>query len=73
VDLILGNRLAIEIKGATYVHNKHLKGLRALKEEGTVQYFAVVGCERHERVTKDNITIFPWQHFLEKLWNGKII
>jgi predicted AAA+ superfamily ATPase len=73
VDLILGNRLAIEIKGATYIHDKHLKGLRALKEEGTVQYFAVVACEQHERVTRDDITIFPWQRFLEKLWNGEII
>ncbi len=73
VDLILDNRWAVEIKGTTSVQDKHLKGVRALKEEGNIRNFAVVSCDRYERKTQDNITIFPWKLFLEKLWKGKII
>jgi predicted AAA+ superfamily ATPase len=73
VDLILDNRWAVEIKGTTSIQDKHLKGIRALKEEGNIQNFAAVSCDRYERITQDNITIFPWKLFLENLWSGKII
>ncbi|MEJ2157834.1 MAG: DUF4143 domain-containing protein [Desulfobacteraceae bacterium] len=73
VDLILNDRWAIEIKGSTSIQNKHLKGLRALKEEGNIGHFAVVSCDRYERKTTDDIYIFPWERFLEKLWGGEII
>jgi predicted AAA+ superfamily ATPase len=73
VDLILDNRWGIEIKSATSIQGKHLKGVKALKEEGIIQNFAVVSCDRYERKTQDDITIFPWELFLEKLWNGDII
>ena len=73
VDLILNNRWGIEMKSATSIQNKHLKGIRALKEEGIIQNFAVVSCDRYERKTQDSITIFPWKIFLKKLWNGDII
>jgi len=73
VDLILDNRWGIEIKSATSIQGKHLKGIRALKEEGIIRNFAVVSCDRYERKTQDDITIFPWELFLEKLWKGDII
>lgn len=73
VDLILDNQWGIEIKSAARVQNKHLKGIRALMEEGNIQNFAIVSCDRYERKTQDNITILPWQLFLEKLWNGDFI
>ncbi|MGD8294641.1 MAG: AAA family ATPase [Desulfobacterales bacterium] len=73
VDLILDNQWAVEIKGTSSIQNKHLKGLKALKEEGNIQNFAAVSCDRYERKTQDDITVFPWKLFLEKLWNGDII
>jgi predicted AAA+ superfamily ATPase len=73
VDLILGNRLAVEIKSAVSIQSKHLRGIRALKEEGAIERYIVVSRDRHERITDDNITILPWQRFLGKLWNGEII
>ena len=73
VDLILGNQWAIEIKSASSIQDKHLKGIRALKEEGNIQNFAAVSCDRYERRTQDDITIFPWKLFLENLWSGTII
>lgn len=68
VDLILGDKWAIEIKSTKSISDKHLKGLRRLKEEGVIQNFAVVSCDPLERTTRDNISIFPWQLYLEKLW-----
>lgn len=73
VDLILGDSWAIEIKGSASIQDKHLKGIRALMEEGNIRNFAVVSCDRYERKTRDNINILPWALFLERLWNGKII
>ena len=73
VDLILDNQWGVEIKSVSSIQDKHLKGIRALKEEGTIRNFAAVSCDRYERKTQDYITIFPWKLFLEKLWNGDII
>lgn len=73
VDLILDNRWAIEIKSSASIQNKHLKGIRALKEEGNIHNFAVVSCDRYQRKTRDEIIIFPWKLFLDKLWSGEII
>ncbi len=73
VDLILDNKWAIEIKSSKSVNDKHLKGLKALKEEGLIENYAVVSCDQNERRTRENINIFPWKLFLEKLWNDEII
>lgn len=73
VDLILGNQWAIEIKGSKHVHDKHLKGLRALKEEGMVKHYAAVSCDSEERVLEDGIRVFPWKLFLERLWKDEIV
>ena len=73
LDLILGDRWAIEIKSATSIADKHLKGIRALKEEGNIQNFAVVSLDQLERKTPDNIIVFPWMIFLQKLWDGELV
>lgn len=72
VDFILGDRLALEVKGTDLVTPKHLKGLRALKEEGLIEHYAVVSLDTEARVTDDGIQIWPWRMFLEKLWNGEL-
>lgn len=71
VDFILGQKLALEVKGTDLVSDKHLKGLRALKEEGLVENYGVVSLDSHERITDDGIYIWPWQVFLSKLWAGE--
>lgn len=73
VDFIIGNILAIEVKGTDLVSDKHLKGIRTLKEEGLVHTYAVISLDHHERTTHDGIHIWPWKIFLEKLWAGAII
>ncbi len=72
VDLIAGHT-AIEIKATELARDKHLKGLRALKEEGLLKNYILVSLDATERTTKDNIQILPWENFLKKLWTGKIV
>lgn len=67
VDLVVGTELAIEIKTTERVSDKHLKGLRALREEGLVRSFLVVSRDPVPRVMA-GIEILPWQIFLERLW-----
>jgi len=73
VDFIIGNKLAIEVKGTDLVTDKHLKGLRALKEEGLIQTYGVVSMDLNDRITTDGIHIWSYQSFLQKLWSGYFI
>jgi predicted AAA+ superfamily ATPase len=73
VDLILEDNVAIEIKATRQVTDKHLKGLRALKEENIVKNFFAVSLDDRVRQTSDGITILSWQDFVEKLWNHEIV
>lgn len=73
VDLIIDEKVAIEIKSTELVQDKHLKGLRTLKEEKLIGKYIVVSLDTEERVTKDEITILPWTDFLRKLWKGEIV
>jgi len=72
VDLILGNKdVAIEIKATQMVMDKHLKGLRAFKEEHQSDCI-LVSLDSRPRKTSDNILILPWQEFLTRLWSNQI-
>ena len=71
VDLVLGTRTAIEIKSTDRVMDKHLKGLRAFKEEHAADYI-LVSRDPAPRKTSDGILILPWREFLERLWANKI-
>lgn len=73
VDLLVGQELAIEIKAAAQVNDGHLKGLRALKEEGLIRRFATVSLDEESRRTPDGIEIYPWRVFLKKLWGGALL
>lgn len=72
VDLILGQKIALEIKSTSLVQEKHLKGIRALKEEGLIEKYMIVSLDEEERITSDGIAIYPWKRFLEKLWDNQL-
>lgn len=73
VDFILGDHeAAIEVKGSKNVGAHHLGGLRAFREEYRTKHAIVVSLDPKPRLV-DGIHIFPWQHFLDKLWSGEII
>jgi len=73
VDLIIGGKTAIEIKSTSLVQDRHLKGIRALKEEGLMEKYLVISLDDSIRKTKDNIKILPWNQFLNQLWKGNLI
>ena len=67
VDFILDDTVAIEVKAATRVADKHLRGLRALGEERKWKRRVVV-CRESRPRRLDGIDILPWQMFLDELW-----
>jgi len=78
VDFILGDaEVAIEVKISEQIDKKDINGLIAFQEEHNPK-LALVVClaprPRKIKTTEDkDITILPYQTFLEQLWNGKII
>lgn len=71
VDLLIGRSHAIEIKATEHPTDKHLKGLRALMEEGIFKHYYMVCLTPHKRVTQDGIVIVNWRDFLAEMWRGE--
>lgn len=73
VDFILGDHeVAVEIKSASMVNPRHLKGLKSFAEEYKVKNLVIVSTDPYPRRI-GNIMVLPWEIFLEKLWGGDII
>jgi predicted AAA+ superfamily ATPase len=70
VDFILNNQFAIEVKSADRISNKHMNGLKALREDNICSAYLIVCIEERPRI-EDGIEILPWQTFLEQLWQGR--
>ncbi len=74
VDFVLGDHeIAVEVKGADLVTDKHMKGIRAFKEEYHARSYIVVSMDTNPRRTEDGIEIMPWHVFLDRLWANEII
>ena len=73
VDLVLGDELAIEIKSTNLVQDKHLRGLRALKQESVPKRHIVISLDPTRRRTADGIEIWPWAALLAELWGGNFL
>jgi len=73
VDLVLGDgQAAVEIKSTTAATDRHLRGLRAFRQEHESRCY-LVSLDSRPRLTADGIHILPWRDFLDRLWSGKII
>jgi predicted AAA+ superfamily ATPase len=74
VDFVLADgEVAVEVKSCDNVKEKHLKGIRAFKEEFVAKRYLVVSRDAHPRRTSDGIDILPWHDFLAQLWSGEIL
>ncbi len=71
VDGVIGNRLAIEIKSTAQVDERDLRGLKALREEGLVEAYAVVSLDPQRRRV-DGVDIWPYRDFLAALWRDAL-
>jgi len=73
IDFILGDHeVAIEVKGTKLAQSKHLKGLKAFRDEYTIRKSILVSLDDSPRLT-EGIHVLPWKTFLEQLWSGKIM
>ncbi len=73
VDAVLGDaQVAIDIKSAAEVQNKHLKGLKAFKEEHPEARLIIVSQDRISRISQGIEHLYA-SDFLKKLWNGEIV
>ena len=73
VDFILGeNNVAVETKSTSQVNPRHLRGLKSFSEEYKVKKLIIVSTDPYPRQI-ENITVLPWQDFLNMLWGGEII
>lgn len=72
VDFVIDDDVAIEVKAATIAQDRHLSGLRALREEGKIKRFFLVCREARPRKI-DGIEVLPWREFLERLWADDIV
>ena len=72
VDFVLGGRVGIEAKATKRVQQKHLKGLKALGEEGLLETRIIV-CREDRPRQDDGIHIWPLEFFLEQLWANRLI
>lgn len=78
VDFVINNaEVAIEVKISQTVHLQDIKGLLAFCEEHQPKKAIVVSLDAKPRLLKVNgkteITILPWEIFLQQLWAGEII
>lgn len=72
VDLMIGDKVAVEVKATDLVIDKHLKGIRALREDLPHIRAIVVSQDESPRNTEDNIEILPWRLYLDQLAQGEI-
>lgn len=72
VNAILGDgTVAIEFKSAREVQSKHLRGLKAFKEEHLDARLIIVSLDVAPRLFND-VEVMPATHFLKELWNKRI-
>jgi hypothetical protein len=55
------------------VTDRHLRGLRAFREDYAPRRSIVVSLDAKPRKTSDGIEILPWEEFLNRLWDGRIL
>ena len=73
VDAVLcGGKTAIEFKSSKEVQSKHLKGLKAFKEEHPEARLIIVSLDKVPRIFNE-VEVLPAEVFLKKLWNKKIV
>jgi predicted AAA+ superfamily ATPase len=73
IDFVLGDHeVAIEVKSTTTATNRHLKGLKAFAEEYAVKKLILVTNDPYPRLV-ENVSVLPWNVFLQRLWSGEII
>lgn len=73
VDFLLGDDIAIEVKGKKFVSPKDERSLSALADDLRLKRRIVVCLETHRRRSEAGNEIIPAEEFLSELWGGGIV
>lgn len=73
VDFLIGDEVAIEVKGGEHISESDFRGLRNLSEEKKLKRKIVICREKAPRRTDDAIEVWPVAQFLEALWAGEFL
>ena len=74
VDVVLGDaEVAIEIKSSDNIENRHLKGLKAFRDDFPNARLIIVSLDPFDRKTDSGIEIMNINTFFKALWEGKIM
>lgn len=73
VDFVIGDRVAIEVKGAGRVGERDVKPLHSLGEDAPIRTKIIVCTEPSERRLDSGVLVMPVRQFLEALWNDAIV
>lgn len=71
VDFIIGDDIALEVKTTHQIHDKHLKNLHLLIEEGICKKYIIISFDKIDR-KKGLIDILHWETFLKRLWHDEV-
>lgn len=72
VDFLIGDHIAIEVKGTGRVASSDIRSLSALAEDLTLKRKIVVSAESDYRKLDSGIEIMPIEKFLTELWSGAL-
>jgi predicted AAA+ superfamily ATPase len=70
VDFIIDDHTGVEVKAKENISPNDIKSLKALAEEKNLKRYLCVSLEPRTRKI-GNISILPFQVFLDALWNGE--
>jgi predicted AAA+ superfamily ATPase len=73
VDFLLGDDIAIEVKGKSTVTPRDERSLSALAEELPLKRRIVVCLESQRRRSEAGNEIIPAEEFLAELWGGGLL
>ncbi len=74
VDFLVGDRLAVEVKGTGRVAPADVRHLRALTEDvPSIERRVVVCTEPTRRRLEGDVEVLPVVEFLEELWSGALL
>jgi len=71
VDLIVGDRTAIEIKSAKKVSDRFLSGLIRIGDEQSWKHRILVSNDPINAGHSSGILLLHWETFFQNLWDGK--
>jgi predicted AAA+ superfamily ATPase len=72
VDLIIGDRLAIEFKFSAKLNDKFFSGLKTLRDEKLIEDYLLVSRSKKEGI-HDGIKYMFYETFLSNLWSEQLL